>query len=555
MREAVVTIKDHKPNYRNNTKTRLINPTKSYLGKVSKIKLARIIHRVRVRSGLCQWKNTDSVIDWFKGLTNKPNLKFIQFDIVSYYPRITEDLLERALDWAGTIVEITREDKDLFMHTKLSLLYDGKDTWIKKGDRNFDVGMGSYDGAETCDIVGLFLLSQLQHLPLKAGLYRDDGLGVCDLGARQVEKLKQQIVTVFGENGLEITAEANLQVVDILDVTLDLRSDSYRPFMKPNDLPLYVHVDSNHPTTTTRCIPSGVQRRLSKLSSSKEMFDAAKGPYQEALARSGYTHQLEYEPGEEAGARRHTRSRRITWFNPPYCKTVKTKVGNKFLKLIDSCFPPGHPLHKTINRSTVKLSYRTMPSLGKIIAGHNRKVLYPPLSGTSGGGNEGGGAGRGDGGGASAGGTGGAAAAALKCNCRKKPCPMEGERCREKEVVYQAKVTSENGTTETYLGLSATEWKLRYNNHTASFKHRNQRTKTCLSKHIWELKDAGVGYTMGKWKIVAKGRPFSPSSNCCRLCLKEKYLIMHKPELGTLNKRQEFFNSCRHKTSLLLSEL
>ena len=37
--------------------------------------------------------------------------------------------------------------------------------------------MGSYDGAESCDIVGLFLLSQLQDLDIDIGLYRDDDLG------------------------------------------------------------------------------------------------------------------------------------------------------------------------------------------------------------------------------------------------------------------------------------------------------------------------------------------------------------------------------------------
>ena len=446
------------------------------------------------------------------------------------------------------------EDRSLIMHTKQSLLYDGRDTWVKKGDRNFDVGMGSYDGAETCDIVGLFLLDQLRHLPMKAGLYRDDGLAVCDMNPQQTEKLKQQIVTVFGRNGLEITVEANLQVVDILDVTLDLTSDTYRPYMKPNDLPLYVHVDSNHPPTTTRSIPTGVNRRLSKLSSSKELFDAAAKPYQDALARSGYHHKLEYDPVEEPGASRRTRSRRITWYNPPYSKTVKTKVGKKFLRLIDSCFPPGHPLHKTINRSTVKLSYRTMPSLGKIIAGHNRKVLAAAPGGAGGGGDEGGGGGGGGGSGHGAGGAGGAVPAAPKCNCRRKPCPMEGERCRESEVVYQTTVTGEDTSVESYCGLSATEWKLRYANHTASFKHPSKRSETTLSKHVWKLKDDKIGYSIG-WKILAKGRPYSPSSDCCRLCLKEKYFLMHKPELGTLNKRQEFFYSCRHKTSLLLSRL
>ena len=44
---------------------------------------------------------------------------------------------------------------------------------------NFHVTMGSYDGAETCQLVGCYLLSQLKQLPgIEIGLYRDDGLAV-----------------------------------------------------------------------------------------------------------------------------------------------------------------------------------------------------------------------------------------------------------------------------------------------------------------------------------------------------------------------------------------
>ena len=48
--------------------------------------------------------------------------------------------------------------------------------------------MGSFDGAEACELVGLFLLSQLSHTNLNVGLYRDDGLAVTALKPRQAEK-------------------------------------------------------------------------------------------------------------------------------------------------------------------------------------------------------------------------------------------------------------------------------------------------------------------------------------------------------------------------------
>jgi hypothetical protein len=45
------------------------------------------------------------------------------------------------------------------MQANKSVLFSRNQTWCKKGsDSLFDVTMGSFDGAETCELVGLFLL-------------------------------------------------------------------------------------------------------------------------------------------------------------------------------------------------------------------------------------------------------------------------------------------------------------------------------------------------------------------------------------------------------------
>ena len=84
-REAFITLKDHKQQFMNNPKFRLLNPTKSELGKVSKQMLTKIIAEVKTKSYLLQWKNSDSVINWFSKLENKQRLHFIQFDVVNCY--------------------------------------------------------------------------------------------------------------------------------------------------------------------------------------------------------------------------------------------------------------------------------------------------------------------------------------------------------------------------------------------------------------------------------------------------------------------------------------
>ena len=62
--------------------------------------------------------------------------------------------------------------------------------------------MGSYDGAETCQLVGSFLLSQLQDLNLNVGLYRDDGLAITNATPRDTENIKKEICHIFSNNGL-----------------------------------------------------------------------------------------------------------------------------------------------------------------------------------------------------------------------------------------------------------------------------------------------------------------------------------------------------------------
>ena len=100
-RDSFITIKDHKQNYMNNTKCRLINPCKSELGKISKQMLAKIIAVVKTKSQLQQWKNSSSVIDWFSKLENKQKHNFIQFDLVNFYCSITPAILNKAIEYAS----------------------------------------------------------------------------------------------------------------------------------------------------------------------------------------------------------------------------------------------------------------------------------------------------------------------------------------------------------------------------------------------------------------------------------------------------------------------
>ena len=122
---------------------------------------------------------------------------------------------------------------------KKSCLFNDKEHWGKKeSTKVFDVNMGSYDGAETCELFGSFLLHQITHKHGENfGLYRHDGLGVSKANPREIEIIKKDLCSIFKNLGLKMTIEANKKIV----VTLNLSTQKYQPFTKPNNIPLYVH--------------------------------------------------------------------------------------------------------------------------------------------------------------------------------------------------------------------------------------------------------------------------------------------------------------------------
>ena len=261
------------------------------------------------------------------------------------------------------------------------------------------------------------------------------------------------------------------------------------------------------------------------------MFNSVKEVFQEALENSDYDHKLEYSPiTENPKESRKNRKRKEIWFNPPFSVEVKTNIGAKFLKLIDLHFPKNNPLSKIFNRNTLKVSYKCTPNLANFISSHNSKILRQtenPVERT--------------------------------CNCRQRAnCPLDGN-CQQDNLVYQATVSHDGGNEETYIGLTSHPFKSRHANHKKSFKYLKYEKETELSKHIWNIKKKEarkmrqVNFNI-KWKKLTVAKPFNPVTNICNLCTAEKYLIIFKPELGSLNKRDEIRNHCRHKIGLLLDK-
>ena len=78
------------------------------------------------------------------------------FDIKDFYPTITKDLLTKCLlKFAEEKVQISDDDRKTIYHARKYLLFNEGGTWMRK-DGLIDVTMGAYDGAEVCELVGIF---------------------------------------------------------------------------------------------------------------------------------------------------------------------------------------------------------------------------------------------------------------------------------------------------------------------------------------------------------------------------------------------------------------
>ena len=118
--------------------------------------------------------------------------------------------------------------------------------------------MGSFDGTEICELVGLYLLDQLSNiLPVESfGLYRDDGLAILSgISGPDTEQIIKNIRNLFKTNNLKITIEAGMQQTDFLDVTFNVDNGKCWPYKKPNSQLQYIHTQSNHPPNIKKQLP------------------------------------------------------------------------------------------------------------------------------------------------------------------------------------------------------------------------------------------------------------------------------------------------------------
>ena len=158
-------MKYHKDNFQSSLPCHLINPAKSELGKISKSILENINQHLLKLLYVNQWKNSTSVIEWFKNIEDKKNCTFIKYDIREFYPSITETIFDKALLFAKQHHDISNDNTRLIKRCRKSLKFSNNGSMGKETNGKLlrcDNGKFSRcRGMRTCWYLHLTFLAKL----------------------------------------------------------------------------------------------------------------------------------------------------------------------------------------------------------------------------------------------------------------------------------------------------------------------------------------------------------------------------------------------------------
>ena len=78
-------------------------------------------------------------------------------------------------------------------------------------------------------------------------------------------------------------------------MTLNLSNNTYKPFLKADQYPSNINVNSNHPKTIIKQVPKEVKLRIRNLSANEKIFQESSQIYMDALKNSGFREEFTYQ--------------------------------------------------------------------------------------------------------------------------------------------------------------------------------------------------------------------------------------------------------------------
>ena len=100
---------------------------------------------------------------------------------------------------------------------------------------------------------------------------------------------------------------------------------------------------------------------------------------------------------------------------------------------------------------------------------------------------------------------------------------------------YAYVTSTDDNSTQTYIGVTANNFKTRYRNHLKSLRNEKYKHETELSKHVWNLKKENRQFSI-RWAIVKQLPAGRNGKRNCTLCLEEKLMIMKGRSKNILNR-------------------
>ena len=296
---------------------RLINPAEKSVNKYSTISTLKS-EKDKVQP--VEKHIWSDVTNWFTNRPDKQKNSSASFDINSFYPSITEPLLSKAISFAKNYTTISHKDTVIIVYCLKSFLFGNETAWTKKNHSNmFDVTMDSFNGAEVCELIGLFLLDmqpQRQIRQKQRWTLRRRRAGTSKKHKpTTIRTGKKDITRELKKQGLKMSISANLKICNFLDVTLNLTDGTHYPYKKPQNETVYIDTNSNHPPTIIKRLLVAIGRWISDIFKNREHFNRAKPQYENTLKQNGHDEKLINTERKKPATHTIQNSRKNRWRN------------------------------------------------------------------------------------------------------------------------------------------------------------------------------------------------------------------------------------------------
>ena len=106
------------------------------------------------------------------------------------------------VNWMSIVTNIDQKTREILFYARNNFLFYQGEIYVMKDNSDFAVPQGGFDKAEVAEMLGLYILHCLRHLPVIAAIYNDDGYLLSRLSPFETECVKKQRIFYLETNWL-----------------------------------------------------------------------------------------------------------------------------------------------------------------------------------------------------------------------------------------------------------------------------------------------------------------------------------------------------------------